>query len=398
MIGVGIARNTLATIGRMVRGARSEPAVSDLNFFFSTAALGGAERVHADIVAAINHPSSTVFFTEKAKESPLRAEFERFAKIEDISDDTASRMRFYLRIGSIAAAINAQASPLVFGGFSYFFYRLLPRLGPHVRCIDLLHNFGGGFEQLGLANVARLNDRIFISFRTFADVLKQYRDHGVSEQYTQRMQVIENCCDVPAIPPVKDSGPLRVLFVGRGSPEKRVHLAGEVARRVRETLADAEFTFVGDVQHCVREADRASCKFTGPIFDTAPLRGLYERAHVLLLTSDKEGFPLVIMEAMAQGCVPLSADVGGIRYRVRDGKNGFLFAPENEAALVQALVARLLDLAEDRPRLASLGQAAHATAFKYFRRERFRAAYRALFFGEPGPDGYPVRQMISTHD
>ena len=172
MMGKSLARNALATLGRIVR---TETAISDINFFFSTAALGGAERVHAGIVEAVHHPRATVFFTEKARESPLLADFARHARIEDISDDTLSRINFYMRIGSVAAAINAQDAPIVFGGFSYFFYRLLPRLKAHVRCIDLLHNFGGGFERLGLDNAKRLNDRVFISFRTFNDVLEQYR-------------------------------------------------------------------------------------------------------------------------------------------------------------------------------------------------------------------------------
>lgn len=64
-------------------------------------------------------------------------------------------------------------------------------------------------------------------------------------------------------------------------------------------------------------------------------------ASFLLLTSRSEGFPLVLVEGMAAGCLPIAYD---IRYGpgdlIRDGRNGFLVPPGDIDGLAAA-IARL---------------------------------------------------------
>jgi len=49
-----------------------------------------------------------------------------------------------------------------------------------------------------------------------------------------------------------------------------------------------------------------------------------------LITSSEEGFPMVVMEAMAMGCIIVATPVGDIPVHVRPGINGFLFAQVND--------------------------------------------------------------------
>ena len=381
MIGANLARRALAALGRTRGGAHREPSVSELNFFFATPCMGGAERVHADIVQAAGSPKATVFFTERARSTELLAEYQRFAHVEDISSATRSRARFYMRAGSIAAAINAQRAPVVFGGHSDFFYRILPYLAPHVRCFDILHNLGWRFEHLSLPYVAKLDARVLINFQTFEDLRTLYRERGVPEELLVRLRVIENCCYVPQTCPTRKAGPLRVLFVGRGDKVKRAHLAGHIATACGALLPGASFTLVGDLESWIEAKDREFCTLTGPISDPARLREIYAQNDLLLLTSSTEGFPLVVMEAMAHGCVPLCTNVGGLRFRIDHGVNGLLFDPGNEGTIVSAMVEAIVALAGDNTRRESMTAAAFATADKYFRRERFDAAYRDLLLG-----------------
>lgn len=66
----------------------------------------------------------------------------------------------------------------------------------------------------------------------------------------------------------------------------------------------------------------------------------------LVMTSTSEGFPLVLIEAMAAGCLPIVVDVPyGPADIVRDGWNGFL-VPSAEPAVVSAAIERLLALPE----------------------------------------------------
>ena len=43
-----------------------------------------------------------------------------------------------------------------------------------------------------------------------------------------------------------------------------------------------------------------------------------------MITSFREGFPMVIPEAMAQGAIPISTNVGGINEHITNFENGVL--------------------------------------------------------------------------
>lgn len=68
------------------------------------------------------------------------------------------------------------------------------------------------------------------------------------------------------------------------------------------------------------------------------LKKIYEMAHFLVLPSKSEGFPKVVAEASAYGCLPMVSDVSAIRQYIHSGVNGFLFKGLNEADLYESLV------------------------------------------------------------
>ena len=63
---------------------------------------------------------------------------------------------------------------------------------------------------------------------------------------------------------------------------------------------------------------------------------------ILLLPSYGEGFPMVIPEAMALGCVIISTTVGAIPEIIKEGENGFLFQPGDVKGMSEA-INRLMD-------------------------------------------------------
>ncbi len=138
---------------------------------------------------------------------------------------------------------------------------------------------------------------------------------------------------------------LKVLFVGRNSPEKRIGLIARVAHALRDE--PVRFTLVGpELQESMRYSEPSHMHFAGELTDSAALAKIYRQQHVILITSRREGFPLVLAEGMAHGLVPISTDVGGISDHVQDGENGFLIKnSEDESVIVQNIVARLQYLA-----------------------------------------------------
>jgi trehalose synthase len=94
--------------------------------------------------------------------------------------------------------------------------------------------------------------------------------------------------------------------------------------------------------------------------DTALVNALQSRAAVVLQKSIREGFGLTVTEAMWKGTPVIGGDVGGIRYQIEDGVNGFLVSSVEEAAQ------RIVELIKDEQLRGRIGQKARETV-----RERF---------------------------
>jgi glycosyltransferase involved in cell wall biosynthesis len=87
---------------------------------------------------------------------------------------------------------------------------------------------------------------------------------------------------------------------------------------------------------------------------------------VVALTSDNEGTPVSLIEAAAAGVPAVSTAVGGAASVIRNGETGLLVAPEDEAALTNALRSLVLD-----PTLrGTFGATARAHALENFTLER----------------------------
>lgn len=74
--------------------------------------------------------------------------------------------------------------------------------------------------------------------------------------------------------------------------------------------------------------------FAGQVTDVA---GIWREHHLLLLPSRAEGLPLVVVEAMLSGRLPIVSDVAGNREMVEDGVSGFVADSPSEAAFDDAL-------------------------------------------------------------
>jgi trehalose synthase len=89
------------------------------------------------------------------------------------------------------------------------------------------------------------------------------------------------------------------------------------------------------------------------VTDQLLVNALQRRAAVILQKSIREGFGLTVSEAMWKGTPVIGGNVGGIRYQITDGENGFLVGSVNEAA---ARIVTLLQNPELRRRMGASGR------------------------------------------
>jgi glycosyltransferase involved in cell wall biosynthesis len=94
---------------------------------------------------------------------------------------------------------------------------------------------------------------------------------------------------------------------------------------------------------------------------------------VFVLTSNSEGCPNVILEAMATGLPVVSTSVGGVPELVTD-ETGILVPPGDDAALADA-IRQLLD---DPARRQAMGQAGRRRAVEHFSLETMIRARETL--------------------
>ena len=130
--------------------------------------------------------------------------------------------------------------------------------------------------------------------------------------------------------------PLRVLYVGRLSQQKAVPRLVQALAMMRQP-AQAVLVGEGDERSAVEELllsyALTNVRLVGARHG-ADLVESYRWADVLVLPSDKEGMPLVVLEAMASGLPVVATDVAGTRELLGDAG---VLVPPNPASIAQAL-------------------------------------------------------------
>ncbi|MGB8197098.1 MAG: glycosyltransferase family 4 protein, partial [Acidimicrobiales bacterium] len=131
----------------------------------------------------------------------------------------------------------------------------------------------------------------------------------------------------PNVP--RESSPT-VIFVGRLSANKRPEDAIQAFALLRETMPTAVLWVVGSgpMEDELRLSASDGVQFLGKISEREKIERL-SRAHVLILTSVREGWGLVVTEAAAVGTPAVAYDVAGLTDSVR-ASNGVLTAPDPE--------------------------------------------------------------------
>ncbi|UPL16466.1 glycosyltransferase [Microbacterium aurugineum] len=125
-------------------------------------------------------------------------------------------------------------------------------------------------------------------------------------------------------------------------------------------------------------------------------RSAFRSAGFSLLTSTSEGLPLVLVESMAAGCIPLAYDIRyGPADMISDGVDGFL-VPDGD---VQSLARRIVDLqamppaAVEAMRRRAVARASEFSDDAVTRRwsRELRAVYDAKLFAAARDQPLPVR-------
>jgi colanic acid/amylovoran biosynthesis glycosyltransferase len=195
---------------------------------------------------------------------------------------------------------------------------------------------------------------------------------------------------------------LIMLAVGRLHPVKDHAFLVQACRQMKDRgirflcLIAGEGTERSGLEKLIRDLElQGEVKLLGHI----PRRQLdtyYAIADLVVLTSQSEGIPLVLMEAMAHGKTVLAPAITGIPELVIDGKTGFLY----HAGSPEDFVTQVEVIRNSQSALRPLQRAARQHVLEHFNRERNLAAFGNLFLArittgvENDSHANPVLQQI----
>lgn len=143
-----------------------------------------------------------------------------------------------------------------------------------------------------------------------------------------------------------------VLYVGRiDTMVKRVDRVIEVWRLIEKNYPDWQLVIVGDGEG-LEEIKKISERYELKRVSFEGFRDptdYYKKASILLLTSDFEGFGLVLVEGMSFGVIPVAyGSYDSVFDIIQDGYNGFVIMPVEGRFYEESMATRVVQLIKDK--------------------------------------------------
>lgn len=174
--------------------------------------------------------------------------------------------------------------------------------------------------------------------------------------------------------------PITFLFAGRLEPAKGVPelleawssiRPGSVAKLILAGSVDPKYE---DLGRCIKMLEGQGVEAVGWVSRDV-LVGLYQEADVVILPSHYENLPLVVLEGMSHGLVPIATDVGAVCDVIDDGVNGIIVPVRDSQALASAMTS----LIENPTHIRCMSSAAYWTWHEKFNLNTYRERLDGIY-------------------
>jgi glycosyltransferase involved in cell wall biosynthesis len=311
-LGFGGAERQTLDLLQQLRGTASAPV--------GVICLSANAGAHGDTVRALGYPLEVV---------PRAGGF-------DLGRVLALRRLLHEHAADVIHAVNWFAS-----GYAVL---AKPRGARVVSSIRNSHLPAGVLRRLALTRLVRRSDGVLVNSERGRDLVM-----AACRVPAARIALVRNGIDVDRLRSgavlgslrrelgIPDAAPL-VLYVGRHARVKNIPRLLSVARLLFQANADVRIVLAGDgldrslvAGTPLAHEPRLAC--LGP---RADIPSLLRDATVLALTSDSEGMPNVVLEALASGLPVVATDVGDLSRIVPHGCG--VLVPPDAARLASAIL------------------------------------------------------------
>ncbi|MCF6290807.1 MAG: glycosyltransferase [Desulfobacterales bacterium] len=364
--------------------------------------VGGAERVVADLIQGLDpHRFNNILLLYRAPGTFARELRNKGCRIVLIKKDRLSESLGFLP-GPVLAPVKALESLLFVIRLALFLRRekvdlvhahmfsanlwglLAARLAGGIGMISTEHTVRTGIDRglkhrLVLGGLLPLSDKIVAVSREVAESIRRYQDLG-----PDKLVVIANGVTLPSLDRKPSPASLpgqrpRIVAVSRLVRVKRLDILLRAMHIVGQQHPGTTALIVGNgpdraaLEDQARELGLADTLFfLGQRTDVADI---LQGADIFVNTSDQEGLPRSILEAMAARLPVVATDVGGTGSLVRTGRTGILVRPGDHQAVADAIT----ELINDPDRAAGMGRCARELVRDSFSLEQATKLWEKLY-------------------
>ena len=364
------------------------PPKQRLLFVVPWMTIGGADKVLLDIISGLSKRSYKLFcISTVPSKNEWKSHFQQYCEEVVEADrlvsleDIPGYIVEYAVKNSIDVVItsNNAAGYLAAAG--------LKMAIPALKIIDTIQGEGGKFEKGGWPLHSTPFDKLLDARIVPTQYMKSYliRKYSID---SNKIFVIHNGISQKASklpPPAKEFGKLHgkfiVLWAGRFGIEKHPELAIEAARLVTEKTQDVHFVLAGygemkeELKRMVKNYKLAdSVTITNQPYKD--FREYMAYSDVLLMTSETEGSPIVILEAFSLKRPVIAPRVGGIPELVEDSENGYL--TEFSISLPKKTAEKILHLANHQDLGKKMGDRGNIKVRQAFSLDKMVADYEKV--------------------
>lgn len=164
----------------------------------------------------------------------------------------------------------------------------------------------------------------------------------------EKIHILPNTIDIERFKPIINEKKYDIISLGRLSQEKRLDILLRIISKLNQSGLALRVGIVGEgeekenlISLSKKLGLEKNVDFIGFRKD---VEKYYQNTKIFILTSEREGLPLTIVEAMSCGIPVISSNVGDIEDIIDDGKNSFLIKQFDD---IDSYVDRIVKLITD---------------------------------------------------
>jgi len=214
-----------------------------------------------------------------------------------------------------------------------------------------------GVWRIGSFFLRIYNHLVLVYYRHKTTItVSEWTAYELRELWFTSVHILKNTTDRKINKSYKQKKEPRLLMIGRIVPNKQIDHGIYIVHQLQQQGYKYHLDIIGDTQDKMEYQKLKKITHELSIQDYIHFHGKMDRNHLvelmqdtqyLLLTSDKEWFGIVVLEANTQWIPALWYNIPGINEAICDGHNGILFTKNNH----QSIWSYIIDHQSDYPLL-----------------------------------------------